>query len=264
MIRDIQESVGTIATTPYDVALLGTIEAVRGRPAEARAAFTRAADVARQMDQSVLELVVRFRHAEAEFFALDEPARAASIVASLLDQPSSLESRRRRLHAQAQNLAAMICFTSEANGDASSLPIGLCERRSPVDSTRDEIEALELMQWDAIEAGRLEDAVRIGNDAALVDAGVMRLHAQLPSAIAFERLDQPDSAAVIYRELLAKTPGTLVNFIPASLVRQSFVARRLVELGGADVTGATERLRHDWADAEPEFVERVVAPLLGS
>ena len=83
------------------------------------------------------------------------------------------------------------------------------------------------------------------------------------SAIAFERLGQPDSAAAVYLEILAKTPTTLVNHIPASLVRQSFVLRRLVELGGADAASALDRLQRDWADAEVEFRRRVVDRVLG-
>ena len=261
-IRELHEGPDVKATAPYELALLGTLEAVRGRPAESRAAFARASDAARRMSQPDLENIVQFRRAEAEFFALHEPGRAAVIVASMLAAPRSDKGMRRRLGAQAQTLAAAICTLGGSVGEEAPTA-GVCEARAPVDSVRDEIEALELMQWSALRDGRLDDAVRIGSTPALVNAGAPRLHARLPSAIAFERLGQPDSAAAVYREIIAKTPATLVNHIPASLVRHSFVLRRLVQLGGYDAANASDRLRQEWVDAEPAFRSRVVDVVIG-
>ncbi len=139
---------------------------------------------------------------------------------------------------------------------------GLCDARAPVDSVRDEIEALELMQWSALREGRLDDAARIGSVPALVNTGLPRLLARLPSAITFERLGQPDSAAAVYREILARRSGLLTH-VPALLVRQSFVLRRRGELGGADAARAWDRVQGDWVDAESEFRRRVADLVLG-
>ncbi len=168
---------------------------------------------------------------------------------------------RRRLGALAQNLAAAICTLGGSVGEEPPTA-GLCDARAPVDSVRDEIEALELMQWSALREGRLDDAARIGSVPALVNSGLARLLARLPSAIAFERLGQPDSAAAVYREILARRSG-LLGHVPALLVRQSFVLRRLVELGGERADSARAVLRGDWVDAEPAFQSRVVERVLG-
>ena len=234
-IRELHEGPDVRAKAPYDLAWLGTVEAVRGRPTESRAAFARALDAARRMNQPYLERIVQYRRAEAEFFALNDPGRAAVIVASMLAAPPSTEGMRRRLGALAQNLAAAICSLGGSVGEEPPTA-GLCDARAPVDSVRDEIEALELMQWSALREGRLDDAARIGSVPALVNAGVARLLARLPSAIAFERLGQPDSAAAVYREILARRMA-LVTHVPALLVRRSFVLRRLVELGGVSQKG---------------------------
>ena len=167
----------------------------------------------------------------------------------------------RSIAAQAQNLAAATCVTGALGDYDATRP---CALDLPVDSVRDEIEALELMQWKAIANGRLDDAVAIGGGPDLGKGGASRLHARIPSAIAFELLGQADSAAAIYRELLEKTPATLTNHVPASLVRRSFVLRRLMALGGAHAQFAVEQLQHDWADAEPAFMDRVGNAVLGS
>ncbi len=260
LIRALHSDQGLVGA-PYILALLGTVEAVRGRPSESREAFESARDAARQLDQPYLETIVQFRRAEAEFYAMDEPGRAAEIVASLLSAPRSDVGMERRMAVQAQNLAAAMCVTGALD---ESTAARLCTLDLPVDSVRDEIEALELMQWKAIEDGRLDDAVAIGSGPDLGKGGAPRLHARIPSAIAFERLGQPDSAAAVYRELLEKTPATLINHIPASLVRRSFVLRRLMALGGAHADFALDGLRHDWADAESEFMERVGNAVLGA
>ena len=253
-IRELQGGATLASRAPYDLALLGTVEALRGQPTESREAFERARDVARQLNQPHLETRVQFRRAEAEFYAMDEPGRAAEIVVSLLGAPRSDVGMERRIAAQAQNLAAAMCVTGALDEPAATR---LCALDLPVDSVRDEIEALELMQWKAIGDGRLDDAVAIGGGPDLGKGGASRLHARIPSAIAFELLGQADLAAAIYRELLEKTPATLTNHVPASLVRRSFVLRRLVALGGVHAEFALDAIRHDWAQAEPEFMERV-------
>ena len=64
-IRELYDGPDVKATAPYDLALLGTLEALRGRPTESRAAFARALDAARRMSQPDLENMVQFRRAEA-------------------------------------------------------------------------------------------------------------------------------------------------------------------------------------------------------
>jgi tetratricopeptide (TPR) repeat protein len=247
---------------PELLAMAGTMEAVRGRPRASRALFGGAMEYARAMRLPGVEMLIELHRAEAEFFALDAPERAQVILAPRLSPPLPTVGIMRRYHAGAQVLAAALC--SEAGAVLEELPAaGLpCGGQAVVDSVRDEIEALALLAWQAVAEERYADAVRIGHHPRLEGrVGTPSLRARLPAALAYERTGFPDSASAIY-EHLARGPFGQTNHAQSAWVTRSFALRRLVALGGAGADSARMALRHDWADAEPEFRTQVAAPLL--
>ena len=168
----------------------------------------------------------------------------------------------RRYHAGAQVLAAALC--SEAGAVLEELPAARlsCGGQAVVDSVHDEIEALALLAWQAVAEERYADAVRIGHHPRLEGrVGTPSLRARLPVALAYERTGFPDSASAIY-EHLARGPFGQTNHAQSAWVTRSFALRRLVALGGARADSARAALRHDWADAEPEFRTQVAGPVL--
>ena len=247
---------------PALLALVGTVEAVRGRPQASRAAFADALGLARSMERPDLEVLVELHRAEAEFYALDAAERAQVILAPRVSPPLPTVGLMRRFHAGAQVLAAAVC--SEARTVlvellAAQLP---CGGQTVVDSVHDEIEALALLVWQAVAEERHADAVRIGHHPRLEGrVGTASLRARIPVALAYERSGFPDSASLIY-EHLARGPFGQINHAQSAWVTRSFALRRLVALGGERADSARAALRHDWADAEPEFRRRVAEVVL--
>ena len=135
-----------------------------------------------------------------------------------------------------------------------------CGGEAQSDSVRDRIETLERLGWEALNEGRLQDVVRIGADPFLPRAGSVGRSARAPAALAYERLEMPDSAAAIYEPLVQAYAGFAGG--PA-WVRRSFALRRLATFDGEVGERAREQLRSDWVDAEPEFRRRVAEPILG-
>ena len=91
--------------------------------------------------------------------------------------------------------------------------------------------------------------------------GTASLRARIPAALAYERSGFPDSASLIY-EHLARGPFGQINYAQSAWVTRSYALRRLVALGGDHADSARAALRHDWADAEPEFRRRVAEVVL--
>ena len=116
------------------------------------------------------------------------------------------------------------------------------------------------MSW--VRARQFDDARSIAREPILSRAGGPGLRARAPSAVAFETLGLPSSAAAIYGEISRGTFG-LTNRASSVFAMKSFALQKLVALGAEGAAEARAELRRMWADAEPAFVERVVIPLLG-
>jgi hypothetical protein len=61
--------------------------------------------------------------------------------------------------------------------------------------------ALRPLGWEALHKGRLRNAIRIAAEPFLGRAGTEGRNAQTPAALAYKRLEMPDSAAAIYDRL---------------------------------------------------------------
>ncbi len=109
--------------------------------------------------------------------------------------------------------------------------------------------------------GDLPRAMEIGNDPRLARAGGVGLTARVPAAIALQRQGRADSAAAFFQRL-TETPFGFVTNAPMAFLMWGYGLRALVEMDGAGASQAREQLREQWADAEPEFVRRVVEPTL--
>jgi hypothetical protein len=242
------------------LAFLGTVEAIRGRPQASRAAFAAALEVAMPVDAFLRDFVL-FHRASTEFYLLDE-ARARVSLAQLLAGPPPERGLHRRLHAGGQALAAAIC--SQAPAPLTEVPGGdLCDLAAEVDSTLDDLEALELLGWQALGDGRPQDAIRIGSTRRLIDAGGPGWRARTPAALAYEAMGQPDSAAAVY-DGLVRAPFGAINHVQSAILMRSYGLRRLVALGGDRADSARAVLQRDWVDAEPEFRRSVAEVVLGS
>jgi hypothetical protein len=242
--------------------LLGTLEAVRGRPRASREAFVHAAEAADEIGSPFLALAVPVLRADAEFLGLADPQRASAQLADFLLADAPTVGLARRYHARAQALAASICaqvITPPTEGPLTRLP---CGAELATDSLHDAIETLEAMGWKAVREARHEQAVRVGADALLGRAGGPGLRARAPTAAAFVALGQPDSAAAIYREIATAPFGWITN-APSAILMRSYALRQLAGLGGVIGDSAAEVLRADWADAEAVFLSRVANPLIG-
>ncbi len=243
---------------------LGTVEALRGRPVASRTAFTQAVRVAQQHVDPAVELAMRLQHAQAEFFVLDEPARAAAALAPVLSTTEPMVGTVRRFVAKGEALRAAICdalptaMTELPGGDLQ------CGAPSQADSAMAWIETVERMGWEHLAAGRLQQATAAASEPRLRRAGGDGIRALLPAAVAYERLGMPDSAAAIYAEIVRFSPiGNAKEFAGFSLAYEQYALRHLVALGGAAADDARRQLRHAWQDAEPEFRRRVVEVVLG-
>ncbi len=190
-------------------------------------------------------------------------SKAAAVLAPLLNQPPPSEPRLRRHHARAEALAAAICSSWSVAPIEAPVSSLRCGGEAQSDSVRDRIESLERLGWDALNEGRLRDAIRIAAEPFLARAGSEGSSARAPAALAYERLEMPDSAAAIYDRLVHRTAATFETGV-ASIVRRSFALRRLAAFEGQVGERAREQLRSDWVDAEPEFWRRVVEPLVGT
>jgi len=239
--------------------LLGSVEAVRGRPAASRAAFARAAAVAAQGGYPEWKQAVELQRAEAEFLALGDAHRALESLDALLS-PEPQHGLLRRQQAQGYALAAALCARL-AEPRVTSLPAPrVCRRNVPTDSSRDALETIEARGWQAVAARRPVDAIALGRDPRLSRSGMTGARARAAAAFVFERQGQPDSAAAIYRAMLPAYFGMIGN-APSVIVMRSYALRRLVALGGAEGERARKELERDWADAEPEFKAALIAPL---
>ncbi|MEE8117327.1 MAG: serine/threonine-protein kinase [Gemmatimonadales bacterium] len=242
---------------------LGTVEALRGRPTTSRAAFAQAVATARQHVEPVVELGMILQHAQAEFFVLDDPARAAATLLPLLRYPDPRAGLPRRYVAQAEALRAAICEALPVT--IAELPGGdlQCEAPSRVDSAAAWIETIERMGWEHLAAGRLPEATDLARWTRLTRAGGDGARALLPAAVAYERMGRLDSAAAIYEEIVRLSPiGDGREFTGYSLAYEQYALRRLVAIGGSAAEDAQRQLRHAWQDAELEFRRRVVERVL--
>ncbi|MCH7564941.1 MAG: ArsR family transcriptional regulator [Gemmatimonadetes bacterium] len=248
----------------HHIGFLGTIEALRGRPVASRTAFTQAVTVAQEHEQPAVELAMRLQHAQAEFFVLDEPARAAAALAPVLGTTEPLVGTVRRFVAKGEALREAICDALPTA--MTELPGGnlQCGAPSQVDSALTWIETIERMGWEHLAAGRLQQATAPVASPRLPRAGGDGIRALLPAAVAYERLGMPDSAAAIYEEIVRLSPiGNAREFAGYSLAYEQYALRRLVAMGGAAADDARRQLQHAWQDAEPEFRRRVVEVVLG-
>ena len=243
---------------------LGTVEALRGRPVASRTAFTQAVRVAQEHVDPAVELAMRLQHAQAEFFVLDEPARAAVALAPVLSTTEPLVGTVRRYVAKGEALREAICdalptaMTELPGGDLQ------CGAPSQVDSAMAWIETVERMGWEHLAAGRLQQATAPAASPRLPRAGGDGIRALMPAAVAYERMGMPDSAAAIYEEIVRLSAiGDAREFAGYSLAYEQYALRRLVALGGAAADDARRQLQHAWQDAEPEFARRVAEPLIG-
>ncbi|MGB5673945.1 MAG: hypothetical protein WBO43_05305, partial [Gemmatimonadota bacterium] len=245
-----------LATEPWwknlDAPMLGTIEAVRGRPQSSRAAFARALESL----TSEAAVTLHVQRADAEFFALADPQRASAALEVILTGAPPDSGFARRGHARAQAVAAAICAhmgEPPVEGPAARLDCG-----APIatDSLNDEIETLEALGWRAVAEGRLEDAVRIGREPILSRAGGPGLRARAPAAYAYEALGMPDSARAIY-EPMTRAPFGWISNAPSAIAVRSYALRRLARMGGVAGDSAFAILRRDWAEAEPAFLDRM-------
>jgi serine/threonine-protein kinase len=241
-----------------DAPMLGTIEAVRGRPESSRAAFARAVESLDSAPTASLHV----QRADAEFFALADPQRASAALEAILSSAPPDSGFARRGHARAQAVAAAICAhvaEPPVEGPAARLD---CAAPIATDSLRDEIETLEALGWRAVAEGRLEDAVRIGREPILSRAGGPGLRARAPAAFAYEALGMADSARAIY-EPMARAPFGWISHAPSAIAMRSYALRRLARMGKAAGDSASARLDRDWVEAEPAFLDRmsgVIAP----
>jgi tetratricopeptide (TPR) repeat protein len=234
--------------------LAGTIEAVRGRPAASRAAFTRALSLARQAGHPEWIDAVSLEQADVELHVLRDADRASASLSPLLRDDTRVGVRR-RAHAAAAALVAELCYSRTARYDVCSVAI-------PSDSADDEIEFLERAGWDALARGQLADAERIGRGSLLARSGLLGFAARAPAARAFEQAGMPDSARAVYDPL---TGGYFGDFTlaPRVLAMRSYALQRLAELGGFSAERARADLARDWIDADPEFRAQVAARFLG-
>ena len=242
-------------------AQLGIVEAIRGRPASSRAAYAAALDYARQVGRPDRTVRVQLEHAEAEFFVLGEGAQAWAALQPILELTPPDTGIVRRFHARAQAVVKAICVSGTAALVESGDTFG-CDAPLRTDSLLDNIETLEGLGWEAVRTGQFDDALRIAREPILARAGGPGLRARAPSAVAFETLGLPSSAAAIYGEISRGTFG-LTDRASSVFALKSFALQKLVALGAEGAEEARAELRRMWADAEPAFVERVVIPLLG-
>ena len=239
--------------------LLGTVEAVRGRPLASRAAFATATAAATELDP-FFGLSAQMQQADAEFFALGDTRRASAYLLDTLTKPRPEAGQPRRYYARAQAVAAAICAKFDVSTFEDPMTRLGCGAEVVVDSLRDTIESLEVLGWRAAGGGQYADAVRIGSDPRLSQAGGAGLRARAPAAIAYEALGLPDSAAFVYKDMARARFGWISNATSAFVMR-SWALRRLAALGGPAGDSAVSVLTQDWADAEPEFLARVAYPL---
>jgi tetratricopeptide (TPR) repeat protein len=242
---------------PFDLELLATFEAVRGRPNASRSVFGAAVEAARQAERP--DLLSRFavRRAEVEFFAFDDAERALAIIAPVVQDSVPREGLQRRLQARAFAIVAAVC--SQLPAQLVELPAAAtpCTVRQRIDRLRDDLEAMERDGWWALGAGNFEQAIRIGGHARLARAGFLGWRARLPAAIAYERLGMADSARAVYELLTPPRWGRTPPDLPPALLVQVFALRGLVRLGGERGEEARRTLRGIWQDAEPEFAQTV-------
>jgi tetratricopeptide (TPR) repeat protein len=240
--------------SPMASELLGTLEAVRGRPSSSRTYFARAFEFAEPNGMSL-----SLQQADAEFFALEDPQRAAASLLRVLSGEPPDSGLARRAYARAQGLMAAICAhlaELPVEGPASQLD---CAAPIVTDSLHDTLETLEALGWRAVAEGRLDDAVEIGREPLLLRAGGQGLRARASAAYAFVVLDMPDSAKAIY-EPMAEAPFGWVANAPSAIVMRSYALRRLSRMEGAVADSAGHILRRDWSDAEPAFLQRMMVP----
>ncbi len=235
--------------------LLGSLEAVRGRPRSSGASFSMAISTAHERVDPFHSLSARIHAADAQFFALADPQRASAHLLDFLGQRPG-PGLARRYRARAQALALAICAHLDVlpvEGPASGLD---CGADVATDSLLDPIETLEALGWEAAAERRYRDAVRIGSEPRLLKAGGAGLRALAPAAFAYEKLGIPDSAAAIYRKVV-RAPFGFVSHAPSAMVLRSYALQRLAGLGGTVGDSAAAVLREDWADAEFEFLARM-------
>jgi tetratricopeptide (TPR) repeat protein len=236
--------------------LLGSVEAVRGRPRSSREAFALAGGIALERGDPFYALSVEIQEADAEFFALADPQRASARLVDFLGEPPPENGLARRYHARAQAVAFAMCayfVEPPVEGPASRLN---CRADVVTDSLRDPIETLEALGWKAVVEGRYGDAVRIGSEPLLRRAGGAGSRGRAPAAFAYEALGTPDSAAAIFRDM-ARAPFGYISSAPSAIVMRSYALRQLARLPGAAGDSALAVLRAEWAEAEPEFLGRV-------
>ena len=247
----------------HHIGFLGTVEALRGRPAASRTAFTQAVTLAQEHREPSVELAMRLQHAQAEFFLLDEPARAAAALEPVLSTTEPLVGTVRRWVAKGEALREAICdalptaMTELPGGDLR------CGAPSLVDSALTWIETIERMGWEHVAAGRLQQATAPAASPRLPRTGGDGIRALLPAAVAYERLGMPDSAAAIYEEIVRLSPiGNALDFAGYSLAYEQYALRRLVAMGGPAADDARRQLEHAWQDADAEFRNRVADRVL--
>lgn len=239
--------------------LLGTAAAVRGRPQEAEALFAEATELARHMGQPEQILLAQVQRAEAQFFALGDPERAARTLDPLLAGNASEQGTLRRNRARARALGMAVCAVLLERAGGRAARDAVCGAPLPADSSHDAIEYLEALGWRALHAGRYAEAVRLGREPQLIRGGSPGLRARIPAAVALERLQQPDSAAVIY-ELVSRASFGLVGNAPSAFSARSFALQRLARLGGARAERARREVAHDWDGHEASFRPPVPIP----
>ena len=241
-------------------ALLGTVEAVRGRPAASRAAFAEALFVAVDYPDTTWVPSIQLEQAAAELFALNDPVRARAALEPILALTPPETGRLRRYYAKARALAAATCVAT--SGEIEATVDLACAGGAPTDSIRDYLETAERQAWEALAVERFEDAILLGNDERVVRGGSVGRPARLAGALAYERVGQPDAAAALYENFVRMEYGYSLH-AAATYVMRSIALRRLVTLGGEAAQRAREQLERDWAEAESEFLRDVADPLLG-
>jgi len=243
------------ARYPAMVQMPIAIEAVRGRPHAALSELSAARGILNTLPGSPRDTEIAFTAAEASLFALDDPERAAALLAPFLAGRVPADPTDRRTHAAGAGLAAALCALAP---DPSGGARPACGLEARTDSVRDEIETLERLAWEALARDDAEGLRRIAAAPIIERSGSWGRKVLLPLALLHERLGELDQAAVLYEEIVAAHArvGGLPN-MTSSWVRRSFALRRLARFPGEVGQRARAQLRRDWSDAEPAFMERV-------